>query len=154
MEFLHDQYLFLKYEFFMHLIKLCPLCGTKLRFPIDKGRIKVKCPCGHSFTADPDDTVLYNNSEFDLTSAGSSAGKSRLGALSQTIKQFKADQIIGIIISGLYNLKYKLQNYKLLSSSERRKLTIILISILVILIMIIFCYFCNSGSKPPEDGIV
>ncbi|MCU0846336.1 MAG: hypothetical protein MUD12_00430 [Spirochaetes bacterium] len=37
-----------------------------LRFPIDKGKLRIKCRCGASFTADPDDPSLYRDSEFDI----------------------------------------------------------------------------------------
>lgn len=52
----------------MYLIKQCPECGKPLRFPIDKGVIKVKCICGNSFFADPDKPDLYKNAQFDLSS--------------------------------------------------------------------------------------
>ena len=31
----------------------CPKSRDKLRVPLDKGEIKVKCPCGHKFTFEP-----------------------------------------------------------------------------------------------------
>jgi hypothetical protein len=37
----------------LFLVKECPSCGRGLRFPIDRGRIRVRCVCGHQFIADP-----------------------------------------------------------------------------------------------------
>ena len=51
----------------MHIIKPCPVCGKKLRFPIEKGKIQVKCLCGYQFIADPDNPELYQHSTFDLS---------------------------------------------------------------------------------------
>ena len=51
----------------MHIIKPCPHCGIKLRFPIDSGVVKVRCRCGYSFLADPDDPQLYADATFDLS---------------------------------------------------------------------------------------
>ena len=57
----------------MYLIKSCPSCGKRIRFPIDRGRIRVTCECGSTFLADPDDPSLYNDAAFDLQ--GAAAGK-------------------------------------------------------------------------------
>ena len=50
----------------MYFIKNCPYCTKALRFPIDRGKILVRCGCGHSFVADPDDPLLYRDGRFDL----------------------------------------------------------------------------------------
>ncbi len=35
-----------------HRLATCEKCGTKMRVPTDKGKIKVICPkCGNTFTA-------------------------------------------------------------------------------------------------------
>ena len=54
----------------MYLIKTCPTCKTRLRFPIDKGTIKVTCNCGYSFIANPDNTDIYKDASFDLSHDG------------------------------------------------------------------------------------
>ena len=94
----------------MNFIINCPSCSSKLRFPIDKGKLKVKCQCGYSFVADPDDTKLYRKGHFDLKN------KSTLN------KKFNFDQIIPKLIKKFYNIKYKLQNFKLLPTSEQKKI--------------------------------
>ena len=91
----------------MNFIITCPSCSNKLRFPIDKGKIKVKCQCGYFFIADPDDTKLYKKGNFDI--------KEKL----RKKKEFNLDHIIRQLIEKIYDLKYKLQNFKLLPTSEQ-----------------------------------
>jgi len=86
-----------------------------LRFPLDKGIINVKCSCGHSFLADPDNTELYKDGKFDLTGS-SSKNKKRLNWKDLHIR----------FMESFYANKYLLQNYKYLTGVEKRKASIIL----------------------------
>ena len=99
----------------MFYIKNCAFCNTKLRFPLDKGVINVKCSCGHSFIADPDDTALYKDGKFDL--AGSSA---------ENKKRINWNNLRISFMKSFYANKYLLQNYKYLAGDEKRKASIIL----------------------------
>ena len=112
----------------MYLIRICPDCGKKLRFPIDRGIIKVKCPCGYSFTADPDDTSIYKNAEFDLK------GKTKKPAeKKQNTAGLKTKLILAIL-----QYKYNLQNFKLLTWQSRKKVIFTTIIILFVVLAVIF----------------
>jgi LSD1 subclass zinc finger protein len=104
----------------MYLIKACPSCRTKLRFPIDKGTIKIHCSCGNSFIANPDDTAIYTNAVFDLSS--SKCVLKKMAPLTRALAGFKFNQIIPAIIRGILKWKYRLQNYRLLPDDEKRKI--------------------------------
>lgn len=99
----------------MYYIKDCNFCNTKLRFPLDKGIINVKCSCGQSFIADPNNPELYKDGKFDLT--GSSDNKKRINWSSLRIN----------FIKSFYANKYLLQNYKYLPQTEKRKATVLLV---------------------------
>jgi hypothetical protein len=86
-----------------------------LRFPLDKGVINVKCSCGHSFIADPDDTELYKDGKFDLTAPPS-----------KNKKLINWNNLCISFMESFYANKYLLQNYKYLAGAEKRKATIIL----------------------------
>ena len=102
----------------MYFIKPCPSCGTKLRFPIDKGTIRVRCSCGTSFVADPDDPILFQDGKFDLGGPGPNKKEGR------KIPGFPG--LKSILINSLYSAKYRIQNFRLLPSAEQRKILIIL----------------------------
>ena len=110
----------------MYYIKNCNFCNTKLRFPLDKGVINVKCSCGHSFIADPDDTELYKDGKFDL-SGSSAENKNRINWNDLRIK----------FMESFYANKYLLQNYKYLTGTEKRKASIILL-VCVVVSLIVF----------------
>lgn len=125
----------------MHIIKPCPACGIKLRFPIDSGKIKVQCRCGYSFLANPDDPELYTDATFDV--ALKKKPKTRLSYTN----------IIKTIIEKLYAYWYTLGNFKLLPTKDKIKvIAIALVFILLILLIIYYMFFWHS--QPPENGIV
>ena len=105
----------------MFLIKSCPKCKRKIRFPIDKGEIKVKCVCGYSFNVDPDDPETFKNGKFDLSN-----GRNRIFSLKGIVEklnnQFKKKLNLKFMINKIYDAKYKLQNFKLLPGSEQKKI--------------------------------
>ena len=93
----------------MYLIKLCPECKTKLRFPIDKGTIRVKCACGYSFVANPDDTGIYRDASFDLSHT--TPGLKKMTPLRRWIGDIQVKGFVPFLITGALNLKYKIQNF-------------------------------------------
>ena len=128
----------------MFLVKSCPGCGQKIRFPLDRGVIRVNCPCGYSFKADPDDRALYidatidlakdsEKSDISLTSAFNSV-KSYFSSLMKRITSFRInlDGLKQKIIINFYNVKYWLQNYRLHPDSENRRIIIPLMFLLVL----------------------
>ena len=129
----------------MHIIKNCTACSKRLRFPIDRGIIRVRCACGNEFIADPDKPGLYENSQFDL-----STNKAALkGDARRFINNLKLDELYPKIINKLYGFKYKLQNFKLLPSSEQKKIIIPLLLIFFILAAVIFM-ICSGADAPKE----
>ncbi len=51
----------------MNYIRPCPSCKSELRFPIDRGTLRVTCPvCSEIFLVDPEDTEMYRKGSFDL----------------------------------------------------------------------------------------
>ena len=105
----------------MYYIKNCNFCNSKLRFPLDKGIINVKCVCGHSFTADPDNPELYKDGKFDLA-ISSSESKDSINWNDLRIN----------FVKSFYTNKYLLQNYKYLAKNEKRKATIILALFIIV----------------------
>lgn len=116
----------------MHLIKNCPSCGKKLRFPINHGKIKIKCSCGYQFVADPDNPELYKNGKIDA-----SPGKK----LEKTKKFFNFTKLKNISLDNtfqkLYDLYYQILNLRVLTGKERTKILIKLFILLIILTFII-----------------
>ncbi|HOT43258.1 MAG TPA: hypothetical protein PLM53_01030 [Spirochaetota bacterium] len=109
----------------MYLIKTCPTCKTRLRFPIDKGTIKVKCNCGYSFIANPDNTDIYKDASFDLSHTTGSLKK--MTPLRSAISRIQFDQIIPNLINTFLDLKYKIQNFRLLPDAEKKKIMVVLL---------------------------
>lgn len=102
----------------MNFVTHCPQCGTRLRFPLDQGKIKVRCQCGHVFVADPDDPDLYKNGSFDI--APKSSGLSAV--LHNGLKRFQRGKTE--TIEWLYRLRYDIQNLPLLPGDEKRKVVL------------------------------
>ena len=125
----------------MNFIITCPSCSNKLRFPIDRGKLKVKCQCGYSFIADPDDTELYKKGNFDIKEKA------------RKKKEFNFDHIIKKIIEKIYSVKYKLQNFKLLPASEQKKIILYFILFLIAIIVLVFL-IRSVGSNHPEKIII
>ena len=114
----------------MYYIKNCNFCNTKLRFPLNKGVINVKCGCGHSFIADPDNTELYKDGKFDL-SGPSSKNKNRINWSNLRVS----------IMELFYANKYLLQNYKYLTGTDKRKASIILFLCIAVSLMVFIWIF-------------
>ncbi len=117
----------------MHLIKPCPRCGTRVRFPIDEGIIQVTCRCGNSFRADPDDPALYRDGRFDLE------GKKKPSPLKKIIPDSRTlRKLPGRIVNSFLNLKYDTQNLPLLTDRDRFMVIIRLVAVGTLLFLIIF----------------
>ncbi len=134
----------------MYLIKSCISCGEKIRFPIDKGKIKVTCKCGSSFFADPDDPALYRGASFDLKE------KSGRRKMSPSMKgyQFSIKEIVDILISRFLSVKYKLQNFPILPAREQRNITLIALAIVILLAFIIYVIIQLTTSDKQPGMIV
>ncbi len=118
----------------MYYIKPCPKCGKKLRFPLEKGKLQVKCECGNSFTVDPDDTSIYKTGSFDLNDK---PRPSRTGK----IENFDFKIIYAKIITNLLNYKYSLQNFMLLTWKDRGVIVLKTIFALFVISALFFLLF-------------
>ena len=120
----------------MKYIKACPACGKMLRFPIDRGIIRISCQCGHSLLINPDDTELYKEGKFDLKKDG--VDKNNRGLFSSLKADFKKKVNYSSIINSLLELKYKLQNISLIPDAERNKLIMWFILITAVIIFLLY----------------
>lgn len=137
----------------MYLIKICPSCKAKLRFPIDKGTIKVKCPCGYTFVADPDNTDMYKDATFDLSHT--TCGLKRMTRLKSFMAGKRFDQLFPFIINRIYDFKYKFQNFRLLPTAEKKKflITFSIVGAAIVGIIVIL-YVLNNGSNSNREIII
>jgi hypothetical protein len=114
----------------MHLIKPCPVCGTRVRFPIDRGVVQVTCRCGYTFRADPDDPALYRNGRFDLKE------KKKPSSFKRSIPDIQGLQDLpGRIVNFFLNLKYDTQNLPLLTDRDRFLVIVRLVAVGTILFL-------------------
>lgn len=137
----------------MYLIKACPSCKMKLRFPIDKGTIRVKCGCGYSFIADPDNPSLYENARFDLSVT--KFGLKKLSACKGAITHSWLKHIVPAVITSILNFKYRVQNFRLLPDDEKTKLIAGIAAITAfIAIIALVIYLIVGYYRGPERIIV
>lgn len=137
----------------MYLIKTCPTCKTRLRFPIDKGTIKVTCNCGYSFIANPDNTDIYKDASFDLSHTTGTLKK--MAPLKSAIDSLRFDQIIPSMINKFLDLKYKVQNFRLLPDAEKTKILLLLfLSCAGLIGVIVIIYLLNSMAEPGGKIII
>lgn len=134
----------------MYLIKTCPTCKTKIRFPLDKGIIRVTCACGYSFIANPDNTDIYRDASFDLRNA--KYGSDMMDSLKKAFTGITVVSMKAAIINSFLNAKYKIQNFRLLPDSERKKVILTLLFICAgVIVLIVAIYFAThisvAGSK-------
>ncbi|HPS56675.1 MAG TPA: hypothetical protein PK514_01090 [Spirochaetota bacterium] len=121
----------------MKYIKDCPSCGRKIRFPLDKGRIKIFCTCGYNTVIDPDDTTLYKTGNFDLKPENKKSGPAENFSKSITnlLNKFTWNNFVNILLK----VKYKLQNIRYLPDRERNR--IVAVMLFVILAVAATVYF-------------
>ncbi len=136
----------------MHLIKPCPHCGRRLRFPIDRGIIRVTCPCGHSFTADPDDTGIYRNASFDLSRPHvNSSFRELFGRL----RDLDVTTLTRRLITAFLEFTYRIRNFPLLPFPERRRLIVtILIAASLLAAMIIALFALLKRPVTPDAMVI
>ncbi len=136
----------------MYLIKACPGCRTKLRFPIDKGTIRVKCACGYSFVADPDSTDIYADASFDLSR--SSCDLKKMSPLRSAISSINLGQIVPYTITRALNLKYRLMNFRLLPGAEKRKLVLALLAAFAGIAVMAIAIYLLARDPAPRGKII
>ena len=129
----------------MYIVKACPVCSKKLRFPIDKGIINVKCLCGHSFVIDPDDTSVYKDASFDI-------GIDNIGREARKANEetgFSFAEIKESFIRSLFQYKYDLQNIFVMSRKKRIKVIcrtcLVLAAVIGTVVLIKGCPGQNQG---------
>ena len=120
----------------MKYIKNCPECGRKIRFPLDRGKIKIFCSCGYSTVIDPDDTSLYHDGKFDLSESTDREEKMfSFPSLSSLSAKFSKQKIINSVL----DLKYKMQNLRYMPEKERNRFIIgVLFAVITIIAAIYF----------------
>jgi hypothetical protein len=136
----------------MYLIKICPECKAKIRFPIDKGTIRVKCSCGHSFIANPDDTGIYQDASFDLSHTA--PGLKKMSPLHKWIGDIRVKGLMPVVITGVLNLKYKIQNFRLLPGRDKKKIIVALLITVAGVIGLIIAIFLLTHLSGPSDRII
>jgi len=123
----------------MKFIKACPACGKMLRFPIDRGVIKVSCQCGHTLIINPDDRELYKDGKFDLRNNGTDSRNKGLVYFFKSLSSRIRKKIsYRNFINSLLELKYKLQNLSLMPDAERNRLILTFVSIIALLIFLLY----------------
>lgn len=120
----------------MKFIIDCPGCGKSLRFPLDKGKIKIRCGCGYEAVIDPDDTSLYKKGRFDLKPGEVPKNKKRK-PVKQTGSLFDKD----MIIRKLYDFRYSIQNFKHKPDREKYRILLLLLIPFLLLIFILYAFF-------------
>jgi hypothetical protein len=120
----------------MKFIISCPECGRSLRFPLDKGRIKIRCQCCYGMVIDPDDTSLYKKGRFDLKPEDPIINKKRK-PVKQTGSLFDKDKIIRKILE----YGYTLQNLRYMPDREKYRLLLLILLPALLLIIILYTFF-------------
>ena len=123
----------------MKFIKACPACGKMLRFPIDRGIIKVSCQCGHTLIVNPDDTELYKDGKFDLRNNGTDKRDEGFVSFFKSLSNRIRKKVnYRNLINSLLDLKYKLQNLSLMPDAERNRIILTFLSIIALLIFLLY----------------
>jgi hypothetical protein len=137
----------------MYFIHTCPSCGKKLRFPIDRGPIRVKCPCGYSFLANPDDPAMYRGGAFDL-----SAGARRGGLCSRIKKLLSRESLKDLkkkIIRAILQYKYNFQNRQLMTGRQRRDFILTTLALLLAIALLVYAiYFAVTHPASVGQDII
>lgn len=119
----------------MKYITGCPECGRSLRFPLDKGRIKIRCRCGYETVIDPDDTSLYKKGRFDIEPEGQkNTGRSKTKKSAPVISK-------DAVIRKLYDIRYSIQNIKHMPDREKYRLLLMILLPLMLFALILYLFF-------------
>jgi hypothetical protein len=115
-----------------------------VRFPINRGKIKVNCPCGNSFIADPDSPELYKGAQFDLHGKVKKKNAvTGLGSLKERLSSFDIRKRWEQFARYAIGLSYKIQNFRILPFREQQKIIIVL-SVIILLIIVFLFLMCGS----------
>lgn len=117
----------------MKYIKDCPECGKKIRFPLDRGRIRIHCRCGYTAVIDPDDTSLYNDGKFDL-----SEGENPTSKKAPDFSSIRSKLDRKKIINSLLEMKYKIQNLRYMPDRERNRFLAVSLFLLLLVLTVIY----------------
>ncbi len=118
----------------MKYITPCPECGRNLRFPLDKGKIKIRCTCGYGTIIDPDDTSLYKKGRFDVEPE--KQHKNRKKKIKKASPVLNRDTIIRMI----YDFKYSVQNIKHMPDREKYRLLLLILLPIILLGLILYFF--------------
>lgn len=102
----------------------------------------MKCPCGESFIADPDDPALYAGAKFDLTEKKKKKNYSFSGFLKMAVD---------VCMRNLYDFRYRVQNLPLLTGKDRYKTIAVLIAIGALLVAAVY-FICGGKSVSTQDA--
>ena len=87
----------------MQYIRSCSNCLSELKFPIDRGVIRVRCPeCDTSFIVDPDDPVLYTSGRFVVKDPEYNVNSNNIPVLNKSIQNKIIITIMFIILAGYF----------------------------------------------------
>jgi hypothetical protein len=137
----------------MNLIKSCPACGRNLRFPIDKGTIRVRCVCGESFLADPDEPALYKNAKFDIAHVKNDR-RGLFDGLSFAILKTRLRELRDAFMERGYRLKYTIQNFPLLPSTSQRRIVLIGVAAGIAFAVILYVIYLLHARRIPPEGVI
>jgi len=136
----------------MFFILPCPTCGKKLRFPLDRGKIRITCTCGAGFIADPDDTALYKRGSFDI--AGAEGKTSIYQKIRSSLKRLTVRDMREAIIKRTIDYRYRLQNFRLLPAAEQKKMLIRLLLIVMVISLLLFFFIASRRTGSVGGTII
>ncbi|HOO72382.1 MAG TPA: hypothetical protein PK926_11525 [Spirochaetota bacterium] len=103
--------------------------------------------------ADPDDPALFKDASFDLGTPAQSEKRKFLDALFSGSGTISLKKIKTAFIQGLYNYKYKIQNFRLLPTKEKIRMIGFLAAVIVLIVLLV--YFTFYYQKPARgSGII
>ena len=105
--------------------------------------------------ANPDDPLLYRDSKFDLSPER--AGREKIKAAKTIKNKFENISAKGLYVKAIdifFGFKYKLQNFRLLPTSEQKKIIIRIVMVTSILAIIIYILINNYNNSQEEALII
>lgn len=130
----------------MHIIKPCPSCGRNLRFPVNKGKIRVTCACGSAFIADPDDPKLFANASFDIGAGKKKSSPSSPGA--------RLRRAVDSVINSVLSFTYKTQNFRLLPTIEKAQVLLVIFIVVVLVAAALIYFLYHPGKQPDRPSLI
>ncbi len=136
----------------MFFILPCSTCGKKLRFPLDRGKIRVTCTCGASFIADPDDPALYKRGSFDVS--GIERKTSIYHKMRSSLTGMSMRDMREAFIKRAIDYRYRLQNFRLLPAAEQKKILIRLLLIVMVISLLLFFFIASRRTGSVGGTII